>query len=218
MIASPACEYLVSHGKDGAFGRFAASVPLAYARGQRVVVKSQRGLEIGFVLCAVTSGHVRLLGKAPVCDLLRTATRADEETAVSMELLGQALFQDARHLAGKLGLPFEVVDVEVLLDGEQAIVQHLSSPELDATPLVEELGRRHHLRILLENLANPAAGSEEDAHGCGKPDCGRVNGAGCSDCGSGGGCSSCGAGKVDMRAYFAHLRTKMETQGRTPIL
>jgi cell fate regulator YaaT (PSP1 superfamily) len=216
MLASPACEYLVSHGKGGAFGRFASATPLECARGQRVVIKSLRGLEIGSVLCAATSGHAHMLGKAPVCDLLRTATPADEDTAIRMDLLGQTLFKEARGLACELGVSFEVVDVEVLLDGGQAIVQHLSPEETDATALVQQLTDRHRIQILLENLAISVT---ENAHGCGKPDCGRINGAGCSDCGSGGGCSSCGAGKVDMSAYFTHLRTKMESQRRlTPIL
>jgi cell fate regulator YaaT (PSP1 superfamily) len=217
MLASSACEYLVSHGKNGGFGRFASAMPLECARGQRVVVYSRRGLEMGSVLCRTTSRHEHMLGSTPVCDLLRAASAADEAAAARMESLGQTLFEEARRLAGDLGLALEVVDIEVMLDGKQAIVQHLSPEVINATPLVEELARRHHIEILLENLANMPSAKEEN-HGCGKPDCGRGNGASCSDCGSGGGCSSCGAGKVDMRAYFAHLRTKMESNPRTALL
>lgn len=217
MVASPVCEYLVSHGKSGAFGRFVSALPLECARGQHVVVKSRRGLELGSVLCQATSRHGHLLGTTPVCDLLRMATPADEAAAGRMELFGHTLFQDGRRLAGDLGIALEVVDVEVMLDGKQAIVQHLSPEDINATPLIEELARRHQIDILLENLAT-AVPSDEEAHGCGKPDCGRVNGTSCTDCGSGGGCSSCGSGKVDMRAYFAHLRTQMDKQQRTALL
>ena len=134
-----------------------------------------------------------------------------------MELLGQMLFTEGRRVAGDLGIALEVIDVEVMLDGKQAIIQHLSPEGINATPLVEELARHHHIDILLENLASAPPAAEE-AQGCGKPDCGRANGSSCSDCGSGGGCSSCGAGKVDMRAYFSHLRTKMEARQRTSLL
>ena len=64
--------------------------------------------------------------------------------------------------------------------------------------------------IRLENLSLP---KEEHEHGgCDKPDCGRESGGGCSTCSTGGGCSTCGSGKTDLREYFGHLRTKMESR------
>jgi len=222
MLSSPACEYLVSHGKSGAFGRFAPVLPLTCRRGERVVIQSRRGLELGSVLCQATSRHAQLLGNAPACDLLRRATPADEAAATRMKLLEQALFDEGRRLVDDLGLALEVLDVEVLLDGQQAIVQHLGPEQGDWTPFVEALGRRRQIKILLENLAIPpleADVAEEDAHGgCGEPGCGRASGGGCTSCGTGGGCSSCGTGKVDMNAYFAHLRSKMEDSSRRPLL
>jgi len=221
MVASSACEYLVSHGKSGAFGRFAAALPLACERGAKVVVQSQRGLELGSVLCQATARHARLLGDTSVCALLRQATPLDEATAARMELLGQTLFAEGRSLAAEMGIAVEVLDVEVLLDGQHAIVQHLSSEQSDLTPFALALAQRHPINIFLENLAiaHEAALPEEEAHGgCGEPGCGRASGGGCTSCGTGGGCSSCGTGKVDMTAYFAHLRSKMENQQRRPLL
>ena len=67
-------EYLISHGSAGAFGRFRSEEPLDCVRGDSVVVRTERGLERGVVLCAATSRHARLLDDAPVGELLRRAT------------------------------------------------------------------------------------------------------------------------------------------------
>jgi hypothetical protein len=213
------CEYLVSHGKNGAFGRFAAAELLTCSRGERVVVQSPRGLELGSVLCPATPRHARFLVQSPVFKLLRRATAADEAAAQRMNELARTLVEEARRTAAHLNLPVEILDVEVLLDGRQAIVQHLSAPDRDLTPLLEAMTGRHAIELLLENLAvtPPVAQAEEE--GCGEPNCGRAGGgSGCSTCGSGGSCSACGASNFDMRAYFSHLRAQMENQQRRPLL
>jgi uncharacterized membrane protein len=113
-----------------------------------------------------------------------------------------------------------LLDVEILLDAQQGIVQHLRWGECDYGPFVQALAERHGLVLSVENLAlpsEPAAAEEESHGGCGQPNCGRVSGSGCTSCASGGGCSSCGTGKVDMTAYFAHLRTQMEARNRVPL-
>jgi cell fate regulator YaaT (PSP1 superfamily) len=207
----------VSHGKSGAFGLFAADVSLALERGDRVVIVSSRGQEIGSVLCPANSRHGLYLGPSPPGKLLRRATSEDESGLARFADLGQAIFADSRALAQQLHLPVEIIDVDILLDRSQAILQFLGPSDADFNDFVKALVSRHQLSIHLENLALPQ--EPDQVHGgCGKPDCGRVNGGGCTTCGTEGGCSSCGGGKVDMKAYFAHLRTRMEERHRTPLL
>jgi hypothetical protein len=209
-------EYLVSHGNGGAVGRFTAPPTLTCQRGDRVVVHSARGQEVGVVLCPATTRHARLLGTPTTGELLRRTSPGDEELIRTLRVLGERLFADGRRLAAELGLPFEILDVEVLFDGQRALVQHLRWAECDSEPFARALGRAYGLEVLLEDLAVPEPAEEHG--GCGQPGCGRAEGGGgCSSCGSGG-CSSCGSGKVDMTAYFAHLRTKMEQHQRVPLL
>ena len=129
------------------------------------------------------------------------------------------LFEDCRRAAQELVLPLQILDVEVLLDGRHAIVQFVGGGEEDVTRLAATLAQQP-IEIRFENLAAPAAVDHEDhaSGGCGKPDCGRVDGGGCTTCSTGGGCSSCGSSKVDLRPYFAHLREKMEATHRTPLV
>ena len=216
MVAT-AKEYLVSHGKTGVLARFLATSPELLKRGDRVVIQGDRGLSFGVVLCEATERQARLLGPAPVGRLLRRADASDEAAHQSMRQREQSLFGAARRLAVELDVPMEILDVESALDGRHVILQYLAVASCDPTILLERLAADQGVEVWLENLAAPAGEEEHEHGGCGKPDCGKTAG-GCSTCGSGGGCSSCGSGKVDMRAYFAHLRDKMEKDPRTPLL
>ena len=211
-------EYLVNHGSGGAVGRFAAGPGLTCARGDRVVVESRRGLELGAVLCPTTPRHARLLADPALGRLVRRATEADEAEARRLRALSHVVFAEARRLAAETGMPFEILDVELLLDGRRAIVQHLRWADCDYGPFAEALGRTRGVEVFMEDLALPPTDATEEHGGCGEPGCGRAKGGGgCSSCGPGGGCSSCG-GKVDMRDYFSHLRAKMEQKQRVPLL
>jgi len=108
-----------------------------------------------------------------------------------------------------------VLDVELLFDNEHAVIQHLGWGECDFAELVQRLSQQYQLEARMENLALPPV-AEAEAGGCGKPDCGKTSGGGCTSCASGG-CSSCGDHKVDLRPYFAHLREQMEQSQRVPL-
>ncbi len=133
---------------------------------------------------------------------------------------GQQLFERGRRLSAELELPLELLDVEVLLDGEHAVLHHLRGADIDVRPFVSTLSREFGLHILLVDLTRPqeAADHEEESHGCGRPDCGQQEGGGCGTCGSGGGCGTCGqADPRDVERHFAQLREQMERR-RTTLL
>jgi hypothetical protein len=202
-------EYLLSYGQRGDFGRFRAARPLACRRGDRAVVRSHRGLELAEVLCPARPGHATFLPNTSVGELLRLATPADEESAARMRTRGQELFGRAAALAAALGLPLEVLDAEVLLDGRHADLHHLRWADCDVRPLVSALSREFDLYLTLTDLSGPAAA----AQGCGREGCGGGN---CGSCGSGG-CATCGSSAGDVQAYFAELRERM-ARGRTALL
>jgi cell fate regulator YaaT (PSP1 superfamily) len=214
-------EYLVSFGLIGEFGRFHACAPLHLRRGERVVVRGARGVEIGEVLRPATPRHAHFLPNTSVGHLLRRLTPADEQTAAEMRLRGQRLFERGQQLAAELGLPLVLLDVEMLLDGEHAVLHYLPEGAADVRPFVSTLSREFAAHILLIDLSRDRQGAmaeESEEHGgCGRPDCGRGADGGCSTCGSGG-CGTCGDAKpADMELYFAQLREQMERQ-RTALL
>jgi cell fate regulator YaaT (PSP1 superfamily) len=205
-------EYLVSYGLLGDFGRFRAGRPLDCRRGDAVVVRSHRGVELGQVLCPATPGHALFLPNTSVGTLLRPATPDDKRAAEDLHRRSQDVFEAAHGRAAELGLPLEVLDAEVLLE-ERAVLHLVRWGDCDVRDFVSGLSRLFALHVALEDLTHsdaPAPSGEE--HGCGS--CGA---GGCGSCGSGG-CDSCGATGDDVRAYFAALREQMVSHNRTPLL
>src|SRR5262245_29808138 len=98
-------EYLVSHGKSGAFALFVADVPMWLERGDRVVIVSSRGQEVGSVLCPANSRHGQYLPDSPPGKLMRPATADDELALARLADLCQAIFAESRELAERLDLP-----------------------------------------------------------------------------------------------------------------
>jgi hypothetical protein len=202
-------EYLVGYGVRGEFGRFRAPAALTVQRGDRVVVRGPRGVEIGTVLRPATRRHAALLPDAPAGTLLRVAGPDDEAQAERLGVQAGALLERAGRLAAELGLPLEPLDAELLLDGEHAVLHHLRWDDADLEPFARALEVEYRLHLTLSDLTGP----REEAAGCGS--CG-TGGHGCGDCGSGG-CGACGSVRPDeVQEYFAGLRQKMEQ--RLPLL
>lgn len=217
MIATE--EYLVSYGTSGDFARFRPTTPADFQRGDRVVVRTHQGLELGVVLCPAQPDHAPFLSRTPQGELLRTVTLEDEDHAERASRLGQRLFEDAGRLAGELELPLVILDVEVLLEGQQAIVHHLRQMDCDYRPLVSALSKKYDVHVLMSNLALPREDeTPAEPVGCGEPNCGQLTG-GCQSCGSGG-CDTCGKGvkKEDVGAHLLALRQLMEKRSRTSLL
>ena len=207
--------YLVQHGKCAALGSFRVIQHLPLRRGDQVVVQGVRGIERGEVLGPASIRQSRLLGDAGL--ILRAWTDEDEAALCRRRSSGEELFQAARSFAQVEKLPLEVLDVDLPMEGP-IILQVLAPADIDATALVDRLRLLSSIEVRLENLAAaPVADEEPAAGGCGKPDCGKTEGGGCTSC-SDGGCSSCGTGHVDLKPYFAHLREQMEERQRVPLV
>lgn len=209
-------QFIVSHGKSGVLGVFTSPVALPLRRGERVIVQTGRGIEIGTVLAPATLRQARLLGATSAGQLLRRATEEDDSRRAGLALLEQQLFDAARAGAETAALSLEILDVDLLFDGRQAFVQFVGN-DADTEKLARALEAQFRLTVRLENLVAPTQPEEHEHGGCDKPDCGRTAGGGCTTCSSGGGCSSCGSSKVDLRPYFSHLRDRMESTSRIPL-
>jgi cell fate regulator YaaT (PSP1 superfamily) len=212
-------QFVVSHGKSGALGVFTSVEPLLLRRGQTAIVQTNRGVELGSILGPASLRQARILGAVSAGVLVRIADGADLARRAELVAVEERIFETSRAWAVRDGLALEILDVDVLFDGEHGIVQFLGR-DADTEQLASALEQHFHLSIRLENLAVPEPAEEHEHGGCDKPDCGRSaegGGGGCSTCSTGGGCSSCGSGKTDLREYFGHLRTKLESGQRTPL-
>ena len=206
-------EFLVSHGCAASLSRCRASCSVQ--RGDSVVIRSARGLELGEVLCEAFPD----LPAISPGELLRVATRDDRLRVVEMNSLGIQLLDQAQHCLDAEPLPLLPLDAEVLLDRSQALLHVLRWEACTITPLIEKLQSQFDIRVVLVDRSKP----EEHGHGCGS--CGE---GGCGSCGEGGcstgGCSSgsCSRGSIksaeELTRSFSELRKQMEAMQRVPLL
>jgi hypothetical protein len=207
-------EYLIHHGCAGHLGRFRSAGASSFGRGDAVVVRSRRGLELGQVLCPSSSDGA-VLPDPFVGELLRSANCDDFADAGRRRKSGLLLFDEATRDAGHRGLPLAVIDIEILLDGRQAILHAVRFGPCNEAPFLADLGDRHDLIVRLYDVSSePVA---EDEHGCGSCGEGGCGNGGCGDCGNG--CGSCSAsGAAELTAYFSELREQMEQRHRVALL
>jgi cell fate regulator YaaT (PSP1 superfamily) len=174
--------YYLSYGVNGEIDRFQAPAEIAYGRRQRVVARSSRGLELGTVLGPADSGAVETVSTNVDGRILRPASRVDELQAQDQRKRAGQIFEDARDRAVREDLPIEILDVEVLLDGKQAVLHYVAWGPCDPRGLMDKLSDEYRLLVVLHDLAPKAAVSSCGSGGCGS--------GGCGSCGSGG-CGSC---------------------------
>jgi hypothetical protein len=209
--------YLVQYGRPGFVGWYASSSPLN--RGNRVVIRSPRGVECGEVLAP------RRLGSSaaakPEGEVLRLATAGDLAELDHLDVAAQRVLAAVQASADELGLPLAFVDVEATLD-RTAVLHILPWAPCEISTLLDRAALEHGITIRLHDLSRSVPEAEKG--GCGEAGCGSKSG-GCSTCGTGGGCSSgsCSKGSVktseELSSYFVSLREKMEAAGmtRTPL-
>jgi len=169
-------------GAAGTIGGYVAAEPVRFSRGQRVVVRSPRGLELGEVLQAASD-------QAPVRDahgqILRAMTTDDELLeARLLRYRARALEHSGAWLAVR-GSDLILLDVEQLFDGRTLIFHFLNDEPASDSPILKELAEEFDAQLEFAKFA------ETVEHGCG-PGCGTEHapssGSGAS---SGSGCGNC---------------------------
>jgi hypothetical protein len=183
-------SYLSCFGKAGEFGVFSCTEHARYARGEKVVMSTYRGVELGRIMREGREGHARLLTGTPVGKIMRRATREDSQLAASLEERARAIFEEGRRFASSSRLSIEILDTEILFDSQSAIVYFLRQGDCDPGLLVNALSEREGVRVLMHDLGpNLLRAGQDDAEfaQCGGGTCGE---GGCGSC-SAGNCSSC---------------------------
>jgi cell fate regulator YaaT (PSP1 superfamily) len=121
---------------------------IALKVGDRVVVETVHGLELGQVVIAPAEVlPEEFEKKKPVRAVLRKAEEKDVQQSARWKGQEDAALLECRRLAVKLGLPMKVVSAEYNLDGSHLTVSFGSDMKLDFRELLHELGRDLRTRI-----------------------------------------------------------------------
>jgi len=165
-------KYIVRHGTMRFLGEFEPGEGETYGRADEVVLRSERGLEVGQVLCEANPRALELLAEPTQGRILR---RLSEEDRAALDRLRAT---EADELAACQGfvaqrrLQMELVDVEHLFGGERVVFYFLAEKRVDFRDLVRDLARTYQTRIEMRQIGvRDEAKLLADYGDCGKPVC-----------------------------------------------
>jgi cell fate regulator YaaT (PSP1 superfamily) len=165
-------RYITRHGAMRFLGEYEAEGEASYARGQKAILRSERGLEIGEVLLEATPRAVELLTEPTRGQIVRPVTDADEPTIERIHQNEVHAFETCNRFVAQRSLQMELVDVEHLFGGERIVFYFLAEKRVDFRELVKDLAREYRTRIEMRQIGvRDEAKLLADYGDCGKPVC-----------------------------------------------
>jgi cell fate regulator YaaT (PSP1 superfamily) len=153
-------------------GEFEARDNLAFAPGADVIARTERGLEVGDVLCETSPRALAMLTDPTRGQIVRGMTGEDRQTVSRIRELSGREFDACERLIGQRGLPMALVDVEHLFGGERIVFYFLADKRVDFRELVKDLAREFQTRIEMRQIGvRDEAKLLADYGDCGKPVC-----------------------------------------------
>jgi cell fate regulator YaaT (PSP1 superfamily) len=164
--------YIVRYGQMRHIGEYEDIEDRTHLRGERVLVRSDRGTEVGEVLCSATDRTSTFLENPFRGRIIRPATTEDlsvESRLAEREKQGLAA---CREFAGRRRLQMDLVEVEAIFGGERMVFYYVSEKRVDFRELVKDLARAMQTRIEMRQIGvRDEAKLLADYGDCGKPVC-----------------------------------------------
>jgi cell fate regulator YaaT (PSP1 superfamily) len=144
----------------------------SYRRGMEVIVRSDRGLEVGQVLCEATEDALSHLDQAPSGQIVREVSGDDANEINHIDGSRKKKLETCQKHIDALGLDMKLVDVEQLFGGERLVVFYLAEDRVDFRELVKLLAAEFQTRIEMKQIGvRDEAKLLADYGDCGKPVC-----------------------------------------------
>ena len=165
-------KYVVRHGVMRLQGVFNTRARDRYSRGQRVITRTNRGLESGEVLCEASEHVLAQMEDPSTGQILRLVSASDETELQKLHEQRDQELLVCRQRIAELGLAMELVDVEHLYGGERVVVYYLAETRVDFRELVKQLAKEFQTRIEMRQIGvRDEAKLLADYGDCGKPVC-----------------------------------------------
>ena len=165
-------RYIVRFGTLRNLGVMSARQDATYRRGMSVIVRSDRGLEIGQVLCEATEDALSHLDQPAMGSIVREVTEDDARESDRLDGLRRDKIDLCESHIHALGLAMKLIDIEQLFGGERLIVYYLADDRVDFRELVKRLAHEFKTRIEMKQVGiRDEAKLLADYGDCGKPVC-----------------------------------------------
>jgi cell fate regulator YaaT (PSP1 superfamily) len=166
-----ASSWIVRHGAMRFLGEFEAETG-CYARAQEVVIRTERGLEVGYILCSATPRALQLLSEPTHGRIVRPLNDQDRAERDRLREVEERELETCTRFVQQRRLQMELVDVEHLFGGERIVFYFLAEKRVDFRELVKDLAREYQTRIEMRQIGvRDEAKLLADYGDCGKPVC-----------------------------------------------
>ncbi len=163
-------EYVVRCGSMRILGVMKAREEFRYR--DEVVVRTDRGTEIGTVLCVVTPATFDQMDEPTQGRILRRFSADDRNQWAHMQSQLPDDLQACQKHIDALKLQMELVDIERILGGERMVVYYLADQRVDFRQLVRDLAGEFQTRIEMRHIGvRDEAKLLADYGDCGQPLC-----------------------------------------------
>ena len=181
---------LVRYGRMNALGLFEhheSTIPKVHSR---VVIKTQRGLELGHLvgqLASYKGGQFRLSGeqiieyyddgdvdfsRGQTGKFIRYATSADVSEERHLRIIVKEEMECCQRFIMEMNLPMKIVDAEHVFGGERIIFYFMSDGRVDFRDLVKKVAQEYQTRIEMRQIGSrDEAKLLGDVESCGQQCC-----------------------------------------------
>lgn len=122
---------------------------LTFAVGDRVVVESLRGQELGSVVEVCKDQQIP---QEETLVVLRLETPQDKQKAISLQSQEQQILNETKNLVKQLGLDMKLAAVQLSLDDTKMVISFTSDDRVDFRELVKILASKYKKRIELRQI------------------------------------------------------------------
>lgn len=167
-----AASFIVRHGSMRFLGSFEGGEADGYVRGDRVLLRTERGLEVGDILCPAEPRAVQMLTDPTSGKIVRRMNEEDRSAAAKLKEAERKELTLCQEFIGQRRLQMELVDVEHIFGGERVVFYFLAEKRVDFRELVKDLARQFQTRIEMRQIGvRDEAKLLADYGDCGKPVC-----------------------------------------------
>lgn len=171
-MADAPVSVVVRHGAMRRLGVFTPPTDYTLDRRVRVIVRTDRGLEVGDPLALADPKAVAALPDPSGGEIIRIMDAADRQKLARIETQQAESLAVAERLVAEHRLAMKVFDCELLFGGERAVFYFLADGRVDFRELVRSMAREFKTRIELRQVGpRDEARAKADYGDCGRPVC-----------------------------------------------